>query len=60
MCAQIEAPSPFDCAGPANVRAQATVIDFDLAQPEERRESLDHMERIFGLIRQAKAWLIPA
>ena len=36
----------------------ATVIDHNLSRAEGRREHLDYMERIFGLLRQTKASLI--
>ena len=36
----------------------ATVIDYNLSQPEDRREPFDFMERVSGLLRQTKTFLI--
>jgi len=36
----------------------AAVIDYNLSQSEERREPVDYMNRMFGLLRQATALLL--
>jgi hypothetical protein len=36
----------------------ATVVDYNLSQSEGRRERIDDIERIFGLLRQTKAFLV--